>query len=368
MSLIKTTAMGMMLLSGCLARAGAAETVQVNSADSKALRSADKGERITVRSSPQKDFPTADQVVDGKFIVVGDREPKAAVYRDVRNTYQGQPVYRFEASEDANRIEFCTCFASPSVALSSEQKEELSELGEAYAVCDMGRYGDTITYDWYARFPEPFTKESHGIFAQWHGRSDATLVQTPSGEMKKLTPKERLKLLKTMSFKHAEGGIGIDLKTGQPNGWRCDGASGAPIGSLHILEGRMCFQACNDPAALSDSTVRVKAMRPGQETARKGNKTAAMAFSTPLSEVPINQWIHFTVQIKFSSYSQDSDKALTPGFVKVWMDGKQLADWHGDIGKNDELGPYFKYGIYKPGPGGFKVDCAGFSQVIEPKH
>ncbi|HNX52810.1 MAG TPA: DUF1961 family protein [Pontiellaceae bacterium] len=326
-----------------------------------------KGTRIAMRSSPQKDFPTADQVVDGQFIVIGDREPRGSVYRDVLNTCQGLPVYRFEASADANRIEFGTCFASPSVVLSAEEKAELSALGDADAVCDLGHYGDTITYEWNARFPEPLTKESQGIFAQWHGRPDRTLVTTPSGETKKLAPQEFLNLLKTMRFDNDRGNIGIDLKTGQPNGWRCDGSSGGPIGSFHILDGTMCLMVRNDPAAVSDNTVKVKP-KPGRETAQKGNKTGALVFSQPLDKVPINQWMHFKVQIKYSTYRFDSDKALTPGFVKVWIDGNQVADWKGDIGKNDELGPYFKYGIYKPGPGGFKVDCAGFSQIIEEKH
>jgi hypothetical protein len=46
------------------------------------------------------------------------------------------------------------------------------------------------------------------------------------------------------------------------------------------------------------------------------------------------------------------------------MNEKKVAHWKGDVGKNDEKGPYFKYGIYKPGTDGFKVDCAGFAQQV----
>lgn len=35
------------------------------------------------------------------------------------------------------------------------------------------------------------------------------------------------------------------------------------------------------------------------------------------------------------------------GLTQVWLDGKQVADYHGPVGYNDLRGPYFKFGIYK---------------------
>ncbi|HQL75617.1 MAG TPA: heparin lyase I family protein [Phycisphaerae bacterium] len=49
----------------------------------------------------------------------------------------------------------------------------------------------------------------------------------------------------------------------------------------------------------------------------------------------------------------------------IWMNGKHVADWRGNIGKNDSPGPYFKFGIYKPGPGGFQVDHAACRRTIQ---
>jgi len=37
------------------------------------------------------------------------------------------------------------------------------------------------------------------------------------------------------------------------------------------------------------------------------------------------------------------------GFLEVWKNGVQVADYHGPIGYNDVKGPYFKMGIYRGG-------------------
>lgn len=109
------------------------------------------------------------------------------------------------------------------------------------------------------------------------------------------------------------------------------------------MDSRSCWHACrNNPYPRSNNRVRIKPKPGGIRPYQKlGNKSSGVAYELPISEVPINQWIHFTVEIKYSSYDMESNKALTSGHVKVWMNGKQIADWKGDVGKNDEKGPYF---------------------------
>lgn len=326
-----------------------------------------KGERVTSRLSAQRDVPTPEEVIDGKYIVVGNPEPAGMLYRDVINSYKGHPVYRFEATPEVNRVELTTCYASNLDGVSEAKLAELSALANLYAYNDQGSYGDTITYDWYARFPEPLKEDARGIFAQWHGRPDRTLVETPEGELKELSPDEFFELLKTTRFVNKEGNIGVDIETGEPNGWKVDGSSGGPIGAFKFQDGHMCLLVRNDPYARSDNTVRIKPKPVVRTYQQIEHKSGGVAYALPISEVPINQWLHFKVQIKYSSYRRDSNQAQSSGFVKVWIDGEQVADWQGDIGKNDTKGPYFKYGIYKPGADGFKVDCAGFEQTIESR-
>ncbi|VGO22326.1 DUF1961 family protein [Pontiella sulfatireligans] len=324
---------------------------------------AGKGENITSRLSAQRDVPQPKDVIDGKFIVVGNPEPEGKLYRDVINTYKGNPVYRFEASPKVNRVELTTCYASNLEGFSERELSDLSELANLYLKNDQGHYGDTITYEWNARFPEPLKEDAKGIFAQWHGRPDRTLVITPEGERKILPTAEYIALRKSM--KVTDEHIGIDPKTDKPNGWKFDGSAGGPIAAFKFQDGHMCLLVRNDPNARSDNTVRIKPKPVVRREQAKGNKTGACIFEKPIAEVPIDKWINFKVQIKYSKYSLDHDVPLESGFVKVWMDGEPVVDWTGDIGKNDEKGPYFKYGIYKPGADGFMVDCAGFTQTFE---
>lgn len=324
-----------------------------------------KGESITSRLSAQRDVPQESDIIDGRFIVVGNPEPEGRLYRDVVNTYKGEPVYRFEASPEVNRVELTTCYASNTEDLSEEDVAELSAIANLYFRNDQGHYGDTITYEWNARFPEPLKDDARGIFAQWHGRPDRTLVITPEGERKILPVAEYIALRESM--KVTDEHIGVDPKTGEPNGWKFDGSAGGPIAAFKFQDGHMCLLVRNDPNARSDNTVRIKPKPVVRREQTKGNKTGACVFEKPIADVPINQWIHFKVEIKYSKYDLNHDEPLESGHVKVWMDGERVADWTGDIGKNDEKGPYFKYGIYKPGADGFKVDCAGFIQTIERK-
>src|SRR5208282_5174192 len=52
-----------------------------------------------------------------------------------------------------------------------------------------------------------------------------------------------------------------------------------------------------------------------------------------------SEWIVFVVQAKWS-YQDD-------GFVNVWWNGKPIVQYHGPVGYNDDIGPYFKFGIYR---------------------
>lgn len=321
---------------------------------------------ITSRLSAQKDVASDNQIIDDTFIVVGNRPPEGKVSRDTKNMYLNEPVYHFEATGKANRIEFTTCFGAEK-DLKKYSKEELHNIlaiKDAYIHSDQGAYGDEITYEWNSRFLEPMTSNSGGIFAQWHGRPDRTLVKTPEGKLKKISPKEFTKLLETMYF---DNNIGKNRQTKKPNGWKVDGSAGGPIAAFHFREDYMYLIVRSEANRQSDPSFKVKP-KPGKhlnKTIGRDGKTGSIAFEMRSNEVPINEWIQFKAIIKYSKYSSTEDKVIESGGLQLWMNGKKVADWKGDIGKNDELGPYFKFGIYKPGKAGFKVDCNGFKQSIK---
>lgn len=164
-----------------------------------------------------------------------------------------------------------------------------------------------------------------------------------------------------------DNNIGKDIKTKTPNGWLVDGSAGGPIAAFHFRRDYMYLIVRSEANRQSDPSFKVKP-KPGKhlnKTIGRDGKTGAIAFEMPAKKVPINEWIQFKARIKYSKYSTIEDKVLETGGLELWMNGKKVADWKGDIGKNDELGPYFKFGIYKPGKDGFKVDCNGFKQEIK---
>lgn len=53
----------------------------------------------------------------------------------------------------------------------------------------------------------------------------------------------------------------------------------------------------------------------------------------------LGKWNDFIFQTKWSY--------LTDGFINVWLNKKQVVRYSGGVGYNDEVGPIFKFGIYR---------------------
>jgi len=323
---------------------------------------------LKFRTSAQKEVAPPAEIVDGRWIVIGNSQKAGGrVVRDTDNPHKGRPVYRFEAADEkVNRIEFSEAYGSAEnlKGLSEKEIADLLAIKDAYARADAGRYGDTVTYEWSTRFPRKLDAASRAIFAQWHGRPDRTLVHDGAA-LRHWTIKEFVQLIRTVEFR--DGGWGYDRSTGARSRYRVDGAAGGPIGAFKIGQGYMVLLARSDASRLSTSDVKLKPKPTRAIGCRmsKGHKEASLVWKLPLARVPINEWIAFKVRIRYSRYAPDADKVLSPGAVEVWMNGTKVASWRGNVGKNDALGPYFKWGIYKPGPGGFRVDHAAYRRTIQ---
>ncbi|KDN55678.1 polysaccharide lyase [Flavobacterium seoulense] len=353
----------------CLAIAGTLYMSSGYSQSNKSVAEQKKDIRkITWRLSEQKNIATPEQILDNQFIPIGDKEPNGIIIEDTKNLYKGNPVYKFICTGEANRIELSSTFGTKEnlKGYSDEEINDLSKIFEGYINSFHGNYGDIVTYDWYTRFPEAESPTKGGIIAQIHGRPDRTLLINPKGEMLKVSIKEMTAILDTMYFdKH----IGKNIKTKKPNGWRVDAAAGGPIAEMSYRPPYLYMLVRSSAERVSDSETRTRPYPnkvPVGKVIGTDGKTGFLAFSEPTSNVPINKWIHFKMEIKYSKYSHTSDEVLEKGYIKMWMDDKVLCDIKNvDIGKNDELGPYFKYGIYKPFKDGFTVEHSGFTETIQ---
>ncbi|QZT37473.1 polysaccharide lyase [Halosquirtibacter xylanolyticus] len=321
--------------------------------------------QLLSRLSAQKDIAKRNEIIDNKFIIIGNKPPHGIVSREVTTT---DTIYHFQADNKANRIEFTTCFASEInlKGVTSKKRETLSKIKKLYKYSHQGNYGDLVTYEWSVRFPEKLTKQHGGIFAQWHGRPDRSLLKNPRGELKYWNENTFASMLDTMYFKK---NIGYSYKTKRKNGWQVEQSAGGPIGAFIIKEGDIYLIMRSDANRMSDPSfkVRPKPFNDKYKDVGKDGKFGSVVYENKISSIAFNQWIKMKVEIKYSTYSKTEDLSTSKGRVKVWINNKMVADWKGYVGKNDIQGPYFKFGIYKPKELGLKVDCKNLNINIETK-
>ena len=98
-------------------------------------------------------------------------------------------------------------------------------------------------------------------------------------------------------------------------------------------------------------------------------KASTIAARRPFSEVPKDRWVTFTVEIDWTQYGGEAETIVRPGRLDVVMACDGRTDHLVDnerilIGRNDEDGYYFKFGIYRVGDSTEPVsyNLAGYSQ------
>jgi hypothetical protein len=57
------------------------------------------------------------------------------------------------------------------------------------------------------------------------------------------------------------------------------------------------------------------------------------------NRLPLGKWNDFIYHVKWS-YKND-------GFVEVWHNGERILNYRGPVGYNDDIGPTFKFGLYR---------------------
>ena len=328
-------------------------------------------ERVEIRYDygPQREVLQDSQLIDGKWCLVGSgKRSKTTFHISYPDGPDHPPTYHFWADPAANRIELGECFATESDAakIGPENLRKLTAIADVYGLANTGDFGDTIAYSWETRFPDPMNADTRGIFAQWHGRPDRSTVMMPDGTVKVFSIDEFLALQETVTFKDTDRGReGFEGSSVEPNGMILDGAAGGPIGAFKIGEDHLYLIVRDNPDLVSKREQPKPKAWPGNERFENKGRTAHLVYKMPIDQVPIDEWIAFKVEIRYSDY--DSSGRISNGHVKVWLDDRKVADWTGPVGKNDYLGPYFKFGIYKPGPDGFRVDHRNYQRTLVEK-
>ena len=346
---------------------------------------------LTERVNVQADSACVNQIIDGCWVAVGAKKAHA-IQRDFNLMFNGKPSYRFELKEDDNtlsgyaagetkgRAEFSYCYATSDdfKGKPADTYKKAQIMKTVYhhgkGICPQGASRD---YEFSVYIPSTLGSDVSTIFAQWHGMPDRTLVQTPQGEVKKLTADEFMELDKTTIFKKNMGyekklkldkqGNPVNDKQGNPvyqagkaNGWLVEQGGYPPL-AFGFSGGWFYIKANSDRKWLTDKDDRCNPnpeKTPIMKPVTSDYKASTIAYKMPFADFPKDCWITFRIHIDWTVYGKEAETIVKPGMLDVQMDyqekGKKVKKHIVDnekimIGRNDDDGYYFKFGIYRVG-------------------
>lgn len=361
---------------------------------------------LTERVNVQADSARINQVIDGCWVAVGTDKPHS-IQRDYTIPFNGKPSYRFELKTEDNtlegyakgetkgRAEFSYCYATsadfkgqPASVYENAQKTK-TVYHHGKGICPQGASRD---YEFSVYIPSTLNGDVSTIFAQWHGMPDRTLVSTPDGEVKKLTTEEFLELYDRMIFKknaaHDKVPVldkqgnpkkdkdgNVVYKAGKANGWLVEQGGYPPL-AFGFSGGYFYIKANSDRKWLTDKTDRCNASAEKSQIMKPVTskyKASTIAYKMPFAEFPKDCWITFRIHVDWTVYGKEAETIVKPGMLDVQMSytekGKQVNRPIVDneeilIGRNDEDGYYFKFGIYRVGNSTIPVcyNLAGYSE------
>ena len=164
-------------------------------------------------------------------------------------------------------------------------------------------------------------------------------------------------------------------KAGKLNGWLVEQGGYPPL-AFGFSGGLFYIKANSDRKWLTDKDDRCNA-NPGKTPVMKPltseYKASTIAYKLPFADFPKDCWITFRVHIDWTVYGKEAETIVKPGMLDVRMDyqeqGKKVSKHIVDnekilIGRNDEDGYYFKFGIYRVGDSTVPVcyNLAGYSE------
>ena len=333
----------------------------------------------------QSEYATADKILDGKWVAVGLGKRDYTPCVDTKRLYHGEHSYRFElrGAEDnklpgysggsKGRTELSWCYATDKdFDWRYPGPYERAQLAKTVYFHGKGHcpQGASMQYRFAIFVPDDLSPEASGIFAQWHGMPSRTLARKPDGEIIEMTEEEFVKLSETMVIDQDKGyEKKADGRKGKENGWMFE-QGGYPPMAFAFGKGFFYIQANSDRSWMTDKSIRCNI---NPETAEIGDfreagwaedggglKRSTLAYKLPIGEFPKNCWVTFDIRVDWTKYGQKAETVVEPGLLDVGMswvtpgttDGpvirKKLVDrMEVLIGRNDRMGYYFKFGIYR---------------------
>ncbi len=346
---------------------------------------------LTERVNVQADSARLSQIIDGEWVAVGTNK-KHAISKDYNLTYKGEPTYRFELRTEDNtlsgyskgetkgRAELSYCyatdadFADKTSAYFDGQQKMKSVYHYGKGICPQGA---RRKYTFAIYVPSSMSSDVHTIFAQWHGMPTRTLAQDPDGNIRTLTTEEFLALEEKTIFKKNTGHHKMEVKdkngkvrkdkqgntvykAGKKNGWLIEQGGYPPL-AFGFANKYFYIKANSDRKWLTDKSDRCNANPDKQgnmESVTSTYKSSTIAYRLPFEDFPKDCWVTFDIDVTWSTYGAEKETILKPGHLDVMMAYKKgrkqvrkniVDNQTIQVGRNDESGNYFKFGIYRVG-------------------
>lgn len=351
-------------------------------------------ESIPERVNVQADSARMEQVIDGQWVAVGIRK-EGTLCRDFSRPYAGKPSFRFMLGVEDNTLKgyapgetkgrselsYCYATAADFAALPPEEYVDAQKMKTVYhhgkGICPQG---SSWRYTFAVYIPSELDSQVSTIFAQWHGMPDRTLVTAPDGRVMKLPVREFVAMSDTTVIRKEKVYRAVAstdrrgrpvMRAGEPTGWKVEQGGYPPL-AFGFSGGWFYVKANSDRRWFSDKDDRCNANPAKAEVMQpvcSEYKCSTIACKMPFAEFPKDRWVEFTVEIDWTRYGGEAETIVSPGRLDIEMrcDGRtrKLVDNREIlIGRNDEAGYYFKYGIYRVAGSTVPVsyNLAGFTQ------
>ena len=322
---------------------------------------------LTERVNVQADSARINQIIDGCWVAVGTNKPHA-IQRDFTNLFDGKPSYRFELKTEDNTLE----------GYAKGETKGRAEFSYCYATSDDFK---GLPADIYQKAQITKTVYHHGKGAcpQGSSRDYEFSVYIPSSldsnVFKKNAGHEKVVRLDKQGNPVKDKNGKPVYKAGKLNGWLVEQGGYPPL-AFGFSGGLFYIKANSDRKWLTDKDDRCNA-NPGKTPVMKPltseYKASTIAYKLPFADFPKDCWITFRVHIDWTVYGKEAETIVKPGMLDVRMDyqeqGKKVSKHIVDnekilIGRNDEDGYYFKFGIYRVGDSTVPVcyNLAGYSE------
>ena len=325
---------------------------------------------ITGKISPQTEIITASS---GCIFLSGNKEVAPVQKNGDQNQYDSTTktftFTRTTTTASGNgRAEMNFCFTKPTSTLftgfNSYQKLYLAHTKQIYEYCDNAVHDASVatqgTYTMDINIPtDSGTTSANSVIVQWHGRPRRLVYKDSSGSVQELS-NPLASITNTASLNSAKAAFdAVKTAGGKFN------QGGYPPLTVSIQANKLAVVARYDNRRYNDKSARCnlnKATYTVDKTKKCLDTATQKMYITVIYREDLRTWIdHWkTLQLVV-----DWNTIGTNSRVRVYVGGTKVKDWSGLLGRNDEYGPYMKYGIYAPsGSRNFKVKIKNASSVV----